>query len=76
MAKNKGNQHVVPRDGDWAVVGAGNSRATVIVNTQHEAINIARTIAQNQRGEVVIHNRQGQIRDSNSYGNDPYPPKG
>ena len=76
MAKNKGNQHVVPRNGDWAVVGAGNSRATVVVNTQHEAIDIARNIAQNQGGEVVIHNRRGQIRDSNSYGHDPYPPKG
>lgn len=76
MAKNKGNQHVVPRNGDWAVQGAGNSRATVIVDTQQEAVNIARNIAQNQGGEVVIHNRQGQIRESNSYGNDPNPPKG
>ena len=74
--KNKGNQHVVPYNGDWAVQGAGNSRATVIVSTQREAIIIARNIAQNQRGEVVIHNRQGQILESSSYGNDPNPPKG
>jgi hypothetical protein len=74
--KNHGNQHVVPRDGEWAVIGAGNGRATVIVGTQGEAINIAKPIAQNQGGDVVIHNRQGQIRERNSYGNDPFPPKG
>ena len=29
-----------------------------------------------ERGEVVIHRPDGRIRDSNSYGNDPFPPKG
>jgi Uncharacterized protein conserved in bacteria (DUF2188) len=76
MSKNKGNQHVVPRNGNWAVQGAGNRRATIIVSTQADAINIARNIAQNQSGELVIHNRHGKIRESNSYGNDPTPPKG
>lgn len=28
------NQHVVPRANEWAVHGAGNSRATRIVSTQ------------------------------------------
>ncbi len=36
----------------------------------------AREIAINQRSEVVIHDRQGLIRDKDSYGNDPNPPKG
>jgi hypothetical protein len=27
-------------------------------------------------GNSFIHNRQGQIRERDSYGNDPYPPKG
>ncbi len=77
MAKlNKGNQHVVPRNDQWAVVGAGNSRATVVVSTQQQAINIAKPIATNQGGDVVIHNTHGRIRERNSYGNDPFPPKG
>lgn len=70
------NQHVVPRNGEWAVLGAGNGRATSLHGTQAEAIEAAREIANNQRSEVVIHRPNGQIRDSNSYGNDPYPPKG
>ena len=71
------NQHVTPHpDGGWQVKGSGNSRATVRTNTQTEAIGIARDIAINQQSEVVIHRQNGQIREKNSYGNDPFPPKG
>lgn len=70
-------QHVTTHpDGGWQVKGAGNSRATVRTNTQSEAIKIARDIAINQKSEVVIHRTNGQIRDKNSYGNDPFPPRG
>lgn len=72
----KKNQHVVPHGDDWAVKGAGNSRATSIHPTQHEAINRGREIAQNQKSELLIHGENGRIREKNSYGNDPYPPKG
>lgn len=73
MAKK--NQHVVPRGDKWAVVGEGNTRATAITNTQGQAINIAKPIAQNNQSEVVIHRPNGQIRDKDSYGNDPNPLK-
>ena len=45
-------------------------------STQAEAIAIAKTIAQNQKSELVIHGKDGRIRDKSSYGNDPFPPKG
>lgn len=70
------NQHVVPRGDDWAVRGAGNERITSIHPTQSDAERAAREIAINQRSEVVIHRPDGRIRDKNSYGNDPFPPKG
>ena len=69
------NQHVVPRDGEWAVQGAGNSRATSKHDTQADAIAAAKQIAQNQGSEVVVHGRDGQIRSKDSYGNDPNPPR-
>lgn len=72
---SKPNQHVVPRGNDWAVRGAGNTRATSITQTQAEAIRIAREIAIRNRSEVVIHGRDGKIRDKDSYGSDPLPPK-
>lgn len=70
------NQHVVPRNGQWAVRGAGNSRATRVFDTQGEAIDAAREIARNQGTELVIHRPDGRIREKNSYGTDPFPPKG
>lgn len=71
------NQHVTPHPGGgWQVKGAGNSRATLRTNTQSEAQTIARRIAKNQGSEVVIHRPNGQIRAKDSYGNDPFPPRG
>lgn len=73
----KKNQHVTPHpNGGWQVKGAGNTRATARTKTQAEAISIARDIAINKSSEVVIHRPNGQIRDKNSYGNDPCPPEG
>lgn len=73
---NKKNQHVVPNSNQWAVKGAGNSKATSLHNTQSEAIKAARSIAINQKSELFIHGTNGQIRERNTYGNDPFPPKG
>lgn len=72
----KRNQHIVPQGDAWAVKGAGANRATVVVNTQKEAVDRAREIARNQGTEVLIHGRDGRIRERDSYGNDPFPPKG
>lgn len=69
------NQHITPKDGKWQVIGAGNSKATKIFNTQKEAIDYGKNIAINQQSELVIHNKQGRIRDKDSYGNDDFPPK-
>lgn len=70
------NQHVVKRPNGWAVRGEGNSRDTSVHRTQAEAQERAREIAQNQKSEVLIHGRDGKIRERDSYGNDPNPPKG
>lgn len=71
------SQHVTPHpNGGWQVKGAGNKKATVITKTQKEAIQIAKNIAKNNKSELVIHGTNGKIREKDSYGNDPYPPKG
>lgn len=73
---SKKNQHVVPHSNGWAVKGAGNQRATSVHPTQREAIETARDIAHNQRSEMFIHGQNGRIRERNTYGDDPFPPKG
>ena len=75
MSKNR-NQHVVPRDGGWAVKPAGGQRASSVHDTQREAIDRAREISRNQNSELFVHGRDGRIRERDSHGNDPNPPKG
>lgn len=70
------NQHVVPHKDGWAVKGAGNSRATSVHETQSQAIQEARGIAKNNHSELLVHGRNGQIRERDSFGNDQCPPKG
>lgn len=74
MAKK--NQHVVPREGGWAIKGAGSTRATRVFSTQREAIQAGREIARRQGSELLIHGRDGRIREKNTYGKDLFPPKG
>lgn len=75
MSKSK-NQHVVKHQDGWAVKGAGNDRANKVTDTQKEAIQVAREIAKNQQSELFIHGKNGRIRERDSFGNDPFPPKG
>lgn len=71
------SQHITRHPkGGWQVKGAGNSKATARTTTQAEAIYIAKNIAVNNKSELIIHGTNGKIREKNSYGNDPYPPKG
>lgn len=70
------SQHVVPRDGKWAVRKAGADRVTRSFDNQRDAIEAARHIARNQGTELYIHGRDGRIRARDSYGKDPHPPKG
>lgn len=71
------NIHVTHRpDGNWNVIGEGNKRPTAVVKTQKAGIEIATEKARIDHVEVVIHGLNGKIREKNSYGNDPYPPKG
>jgi len=71
----KKNVHVTHRDEGWAVKSENTKRAEGIYNTQAKAIKRGREIAINNKSELVIHDRNNLIRDKDSYGNDPNPPK-
>ena len=70
------NQHVVPHDRGWAVTPAGSGRASSVHGTQREAIDRGREIARNQATELLIHGRNGRIRERASHGHDPFRPPG
>ena len=44
--------------------------------TKEEAVDFARDVSRRDETELVIHNEQGRIIESDSHGNDPNPPKG
>lgn len=70
------NQWVVRHGDGWAHRGQGNSRATRVFDRQDQAINSARDAARREHSELLIQRQNGQIRERNSYGRDPFPPKG
>ena len=67
--------HVVPHLEGWAVKREGNERATSVHDRQRDAQEAAIPIAKRDHTEVVTHGRDGKIRDSDSYGPDPNPPR-
>lgn len=70
------NYHVVPgKTGGWDVRREGAGRAASHHDTQSDAIDTGKGLAQNTGGELRIHRPDGTIRDSDSYGNDPNPPR-
>lgn len=76
---NQNRRDVVPSDnGGWDVVRPHGQRASAHADTQKAAQDRAREIVHNAGGgEVVIHARDGKIRDSDTIkpGNDPFPPR-
>lgn len=68
MAKTK--VHVVPSGDGWGVKKEGNSRSSATSDTQAGAIKKAIPIAKQEKSSVVIHRKDGTIRDSDSYGDE------
>ena len=75
IAKNSGirtrkethNQHVVPHKDGWAIKGEGNEKYTALYDLQKDAIKRAVEIAKNYNSDVIIHGKDGTIRDRRSY---------
>jgi hypothetical protein len=68
---NDGNRHVVPNSkrGGWDVVKEGGKKASAHADTQKAAEARAKEIvkkASRGNGEVIVHRKDGTIRDSDS----------
>ena len=76
------SRHVTPRNGGkngWNVRKPNAKRASSVHSTQSNAIDAARTsLGKSGGGELVVHDRQGQIRQKNTIkpAKDPFPPRG
>ena len=65
------NQHVVSLGDRWAVKEEGAAEPYAVFKTQTEPWEKAKSIARKERAEAVLHGRDGQIRERNTYGHDP-----
>ena len=76
MPRNE--RHVVPNPkGGWDVRAPKANRSSSHHDTQAKAEARAKEILARSGGEVVIHDKEGKIRDSDTVppGRDPFPPK-
>jgi hypothetical protein len=74
MATN--NVHIIKENKEWTVRIEKESAPQKKVSTQKEAIKLGREIAKSKKLELIIHGRDGRIKEKNSYGNDPRRIKG
>jgi hypothetical protein len=72
----KNSIHVSPHKNGWQVKKAGSSKASKVCSTQKECIEHGTKQAKRSGAELYIHNKEGKIREKNSFGNDPFPPRG
>jgi hypothetical protein len=71
----RGWVHTVHKDGFWVneIEGEGFLSRH---RTKDEAVGAGRDEGRRRRTEHVIHNMDGTIAERNSYGSDPFPPRG
>ena len=70
------NYWTTKRPDGWAVKKEGAVRASSIHNKQTDAWSETRRLARGSGGEAFLKGNDGKIRARNTYGKDPFPPKG
>jgi hypothetical protein len=74
----KGDVHVTWREEEskWAVQKEGTSRAGSLHDTKDSAEQAGRREAITESSELLVHGKDGQIQERNTYKVDPFPPAG
>jgi hypothetical protein len=72
----QGDVHVLPSDNGWQIEIEGTGRDRLTHRTQADAAKAARVIARANGSELLIHGRNGRVRDRSTYGRDPRRTKG
>lgn len=72
------SNHVIPSSekGGWAVKKSGSSKVSRSFDRKEEAVKYGRELSRREQTELYIHKKDGRIQERNSYGKDPFPPKG
>jgi hypothetical protein len=67
--------HVVPRSGGWVVTASGAGQPTQQFSRKDDAVQFGESVARRKRTSLIIHGRDGKIKDIDAYGADPLPPR-
>jgi hypothetical protein len=69
--------HIIPTPaGGWNLKSIGANRAAANFDRKVEAFSRGRQTNQNRHAELVIHDNNGRIAQTDSNGGDPHPPIG
>jgi hypothetical protein len=60
----------------WENKKEGSDNPLSSHHTKENALNKGEKFAETSKVEHFIHGKDGKIQERNSYGNDPFPPKG
>ena len=66
----------VPHTDGWAVKQENSREYVQTFNNKQDCVKFARELAKENQTELFIHGKDGKIQSRDSYGNDPFPPKG
>jgi hypothetical protein len=66
----------MPSEKGWRIEVEGTARPRSTHKTQSEAAKAGRDLARKNEAELLIHGRNGKIRDRSTYGRDPRRTKG
>lgn len=67
---------VSPSADKWKVQSVGARKAAGLFDRKSEARARGIELAKNQGAELYVQKQNGTIHERNSYGNDPFPPRG
>lgn len=76
MANDKNFWTQKRNDGKWETKQEGAGRASRTFDTQAESWDYTQQRARDSKGEALLKGSDNQIRERNTYGHDPHPPKG
>lgn len=64
-------------DKGWKVKKEGSALAADYFDNKSAAVECGRELAQSgDKGQIIIHKKDGSFQTEHTYKNDPYPPKG
>jgi len=67
VARGNPVQHVIPLGNGWVVKSADTTKFTAITDSKKEAVAIATHIAKTKHTDLVVHDKNGTIREHISY---------